>query len=313
MSGDGSERAEPARGGADRLTRLARQVGVALGEAGVRLRAWRSGVDFWADLAYVGDRLLGVLRSPRHEVLVTAYEGVVDFGAVVEREVIVFGLLAEAGVPVPRVHAWYRRRDPNERSWLLCEQVPHEPVETLTPALQLRLGAIAKEIHAISTGIAALLPDQPWPRYLAGRLADRLRSARRYCPELPVDELLGIAEPLLAGRSAVQPVLLHLDLRPANLCVRDGQIAAVLDVANAVAGDPLLELARIRNYGLLTSDFQAGYGLSGEWLRDHARVLDLYELDTAALLTVVAVEEIQDEALHAQSRRRLLELSAALG
>jgi aminoglycoside phosphotransferase (APT) family kinase protein len=119
---------------------------------------------------------------------------------------------------------------------------------------------------------------------------------------------LASATRLLAERSTVDPVLLHMDLRPANLCVRDGQIVAVLDVANALAGDPLFELARIRNYGLLTDSFCAGYGLSAGQLRDVGSVVDLYELETAALLTVVAVEEIDDETLHTSSRARLRDL-----
>ena len=124
--------------------------------------------------------------------------------------------------------------------------------------------------------------------------------------------MLAVAVPLLAARSAVDPALLHMDLWAPNICVRDGRIVAVLDVANAVAGDPLLELARLRNYGLLTTEFCEGYGLSAGVLLDVARFLDVYELDTAALLTVVAVEEIDDEALLARSRGRVRELSAAL-
>lgn len=302
----------PTRSGAYRLTLLSRQVGATLGDDGIRVRSWRAGVDFWADLAYIGDTLLGVVRSPRHESLATAYEGAVDFGAVVEKEVIVFRLLAEHGVPVPRVRSWYRRRHPEELSWMLCDHVPHEPVETLTPPMQRQLGAITKDIHAITTVPPSLMPDRPWPEYLTERLRTRLTAAMKYCPELPVDELETTAAALLADRSAADLALLHMDLRPANVCVRDGRIAAVLDVANALAGDPLLELARIRNYGLLTTSFRAGYGLSAEQLHGFAGVLDLYELDTAALLTVVAVEEIDDEALHASSRSRLGELSAAL-
>ncbi len=267
-------------------------------------------MDFWADLAHVGDRLLGVVRSPRHESLSTAYEGTVDFGAVVEKEIVVLGLLAEHGVPVPRVWGWHRRQGPDELSWMLYEHIPHEPVEALTPALQRQLGTIARDIHAITPVPPSLAPDRPWLDYLTERLTARLTSAATYAPELPVEELLARAARLLTERSTVDLVLLHMDLRPANVCVHDGQIVAVLDVANALAGDPLFELARIRNYGLLTTSFREGYGLSAEQLRDCADVLDLYELETAALLTVVAVEEIDDETLHASSRARLRELSA---
>jgi aminoglycoside phosphotransferase (APT) family kinase protein len=302
----------PTRSDSDRLTLLTRQVGATIGDDGVAIRPWRAGLDFWADLAYSGDKLLGVVRSPRQESLSTAYEGTVDFGAVVEKEIVVLGLLAEHGVPVPRVWGWHRRRGPDEVSWMLYDHIPHEPVEVLTPTLQRQLGAIARDIHAITTVPASLAPDRPWPEYVTTRLTARLTSAIRYCPELPGEDLLAVAARTLANRSTVDFALLHMDLRPANVCVRDGQIVAVLDVANALIGDPLLELARIRNYGLLTDDFCAGYGLSSEQLRDVADVLDLYELDTAALLTVVAVEEIDDKTLHASSCARLRELSRAV-
>jgi len=296
--------------GTGQLARLTRQVAAALD--GVRLYAWRSGVDYWADLAYRGDTLLGVVRSPRHESLATGYEGTVDFGAVLEKEVAVLALLAGHGIPVPPVRAWHRRRGPDELSWMLYDYVPHEPDSTLTPALRRQLGAITRDIHAIVTDHPSLVPDRAWPDYMARRLHERLTSAARYCPELVADEVLAVAGPLLKGRSEVSLALLHMDLRAANVCVRQGQIVAVLDVANAIGGDPLLELARIRNYGLLTTEFCAGYGWPAQALRDVASVLDLYELDTAALLTVVAAEETNDQALLASSQRRVRELSAAL-
>jgi aminoglycoside phosphotransferase (APT) family kinase protein len=269
-------------------------------------------VDFRADFAYSADELLGVLRSPRREQLETAYEGTVDFGAVLAKEVAVFALLGAHGVPVPRVHAWYRRQDPGELSWMLCDYVPHEPVEVLTPPLQRQLGGIARDIHAIRADDPSLQPIRPWPQYMQQRLHGRLAAAARYCQDLPVEEVLAAAGPLLAGRAGAGGSLLHMDLRAANLCVRDGQIVAVLDVANAIGGDPLLELGRIRNYGLLTPEFCDGYGVAAAALAEVASVLDVYELETAALLTVVAVEEAGDEALLVSSRDRVRELCAAL-
>ena len=42
-------------------------------------------------------------------------------------------------------------------------------------------------------------------------------------------------------------------------------------------------------------------------------LLDIYELDTAALLTVVAVEEIDDPVLHEIQRRRTEQLATIIG
>ena len=86
-----------------------------------------------------------------------------------------------------------------------------------------------------------------------------------------------------------------MDLRPANLGVRDGRIEAIIDVANCTVGDPLLELARIRRHGLFGEEFLGGYGLDVcEPGPDELTLLDIYELDTAALLTVVAAEELTE-------------------
>jgi aminoglycoside phosphotransferase (APT) family kinase protein len=99
-----------------------------------------------------------------------------------------------------------------------------------------------------------------------------------------------------------------MDLRPANVCVADGGIAALIDVANCIVGDPLMELGRIRGYGLLTDEFLAGYG-SPEL---SPALLDLYELDTALLLTVVSVEEFDDPDLHRDQAARAAELAARI-
>jgi hypothetical protein len=48
----------------------------------------------------------------------------------------------------------------------------------------------------------------------------------------------------LAALPARPPALLHLDFHPLNVLVGDGRVTAVLDWANARAGDPRADLAR---------------------------------------------------------------------
>jgi aminoglycoside phosphotransferase (APT) family kinase protein len=309
----------------DRLGLLEQELRAALGVEAITVRAWRSGVDFWADLACTGPEIAGVIRTPRHELLLTSYEGTVDFGAVVETEALVLRLLADGGVPVPRVLDWRRRgaaavsgrgggyggsspRHDAAVSWLLCEYIEHEQGAELTPDLIRQLGRWTRAIHAIQPAHAGLRPDRPWPEFVLARLELRLRAARSYAGALPAGAVLAAAARLLPARAAPATSLLHLDLRAANLCVRAGQIAAIIDVANAMTGDPLLELARIRGYGLLTAEFCHGYGLSAGELSRAGPLLDIYEVDTAAMLTTIAVEEVGDDDLLARSRARLIEL-----
>lgn len=86
----------------------------------------------------------------------------------------------------------------------------------------------------------------------------------------------------------------------------------MIDLANAITGAPWLELARIRFCGLFTAAFRAGYGLADAEVESHERLLDVYELDVAALLTVVAVEEAGDGELLESSRERLGRLCARI-
>ncbi|MFJ4877353.1 phosphotransferase family protein [Streptomyces sp. NPDC088745] len=296
-----------------RTTVLEAEVGRALGDPGIRVAPWREGVDYFADLARHPDgRIAGVVRSPRHEVLQTDYEGAVDFADVLAKEVNVLGLLGVAGVPAPHVLDWRRRDAPDGISWMLCEHIEHQPTEELNEDQQQELGGITRAIHSIRPGRTVGRPPGPWPSYVLGRLTDRLRAAEKYCPGLSTDTVLSRCAADVPADADRTGALLHLDLRAPNICVRQGSIAAVIDVANAITGDPWLELARIRFCGLFTEAFRAGYGLDDADVEHHRRILDFYELDIAALLTVVAVEEIDDQELLASSRERLEHLCAQI-
>jgi len=97
---------------------------------------------------------------------------------------------------------------------------------------------------------------------------------------------------------------LHLDLRAPNLAIRGNRIRGVLDLSNAILGDPYLELARIRGSDLLTPEFLQGYGATFLELEQNRPALDAYELDLAALLVVVSREEIDDDLLHDRMVKR---------
>ncbi|MGW0494873.1 phosphotransferase family protein [Streptomyces sp. NPDC003007] len=296
-----------------RTTPLEREIHRALGDSDIRISPWREGVDYFADLARHHDgRIVGVVRSPRHEILPTDYEGTVDFADILAKEVNVLGLLCEAGVPAPSVLAWRRRRNSQGISWMLCEHIDHQPTNELNEDQQHELGRITRAIHSIRPGMTVGRPQESWPPYVLGRITDRLRAAEKYCPQLSVEALLSRCAAEVPSGARQTDALLHLDLRPPNLCVRDGRITAVIDVANAITGDPWLELARIRFCGLFTEAFRTGYGLSDADVGRHERLLDFYELDIAALLTVVAAEEIDDEELLKSSRDRLEQLCAQI-
>ena len=282
---------------------LAQAVGQALDDA-VRVESWRDGVDFWADLAFRRADVIGVVRSPKYEIMSTSYEGVVDFADTLEKEVEFLGLLRSAGIPAPVILVWRRRTSASPISWMLCELIPHEPLEQLTPSQQAELGDLTRKIHAIQPSSARMSAPGDWGLKMLGRLEGRLRAAEHYCSELQSARLLVAAQHRFEERQEAATSLLHMDLRPSTLCVQNGQIAAIIDVANAIVGDPWLELGRLRSYGCLTEPFLQAYGMGSDTLVAAGRLLDLYELETATLLMCVAVEEIDDPDLFEKSLKR---------
>ena len=281
----------------DRIGALQDDMRAVLGLRGLRVEAWRSGVDFFADLALDGGRTLGVVRSPRVEHLPTSYEGVVDFGEVLVKETVAAELLAAAGVPVPEVLHLRRANSAGQVSWCLAHLVESEEDFPVAPVLA-ELGGFTRAIHDIRPDTEGLRRQPSWPAFFTARLSQRLAAAARYT-DLPIGaDFLDRVDALLGKRDHAADRLLHMDLRPPNLCVRAGRVVGVLDLANCLVGDPLLELARIRSYGLLDDSFLDGYGVACPADDLETILMDIYQLDTEALLVSVAVEEIGDQSLH---------------
>lgn len=87
--------------------------------------------------------------------------------------------------------------------------------------------------------------------------------------------------------------LLHMDVRQANFLCRAGRVQAWIDWSNAIVAHPVLELARIVEFGLDLDEVLAGYGDDpcadvppATWTA--ARVY------TAAMLAVVHLSEVPD-------------------
>jgi hypothetical protein len=295
-----------------RLERLRRSLSQWLNTAGIRVEAYREGVDCWVDRVTLHQQASAVARSAKVERAMTRYEGLVDFGEGLEKEVAVVRLLRDAGVPTPAVLAWHRTTDADaEPSWMLLEYVPHDPLESLIPDAQMDLGRVARRIHGIrpSGHDRFLLRDATrWSEWIAARISMRIEAAAYYISIPDRTQLERILRATFRERDEWAVSLLHLDLRPPNLAIQNNRIVAVFDLANSIAGDPWLELGRIRGCGLLTPAFLKGYGLSGEQIEQNRNLLDAYELDLAALLVVVSREEMIDEALHDRMGRRTIML-----
>lgn len=142
-----------------------------------------------------------------------------------QREVIAMKAAESAGIPVPEVHAEVMSDD---RPAILLSWMPGQP---LAHALVARpwhawnygqaLGRTQAALHSVPAP-ASLFHPVPWVEW--GNPDSALR-----------DRLLALEGP---------DALLHLDLHAMNVLVERGNICAVLDWANARAGDPRADLAR---------------------------------------------------------------------
>jgi aminoglycoside phosphotransferase (APT) family kinase protein len=215
--------------------------------------------------------------------------------------------LRRHGVPTPRTFA---RHVDDDLDFLACELIEHDG----GPPNPAGMGRLLRAIHA------APLPDVPLvmqggraaAKVVAERLARRLGILERIVgaplggPGLPrLREILDWSD----SRSA----LLHMDFRPANLLTRQGRIVAVVDWANALVGDPGLELARAAESGLLDAGFLAGYGVPAPFERLPRPVELVYRLDTAVMLALLFLSEAPNPTRAAAQITRLRELIAATG
>jgi aminoglycoside phosphotransferase (APT) family kinase protein len=148
--------------------------------------------------------------------------------AVWQRELDAMEAAREAGVPVPAIRAAgsWRGRPALLLSW--CAGVPLAAAIRRWPWRLLSLGRAfgrtQAHIHRITIRAGWQHQQANWIDW-AGAGEQRLQAALR-----------GLARP--------EPALLHLDYHPQNVLSDGKQITAVLDWANARAGDPRADVAR---------------------------------------------------------------------
>lgn len=275
---------------------LARRLTVQLGDrlpAGSVVTPWKRGADYAALRVRSGDHRL-VLRVPLRELAPSAYDGTVDFGAVLEREVTAHRVLADAAVPMARLLDWHRAQQPGEHSWMLVEEVTHDGLAELGERELASLGAAMARIHDVTVP-ADVLGAECSAGSMADRLALRVGALAERVSVPGHDEIIEAARAVLASRDGTNR-LLHMDLRPDNLCFRDGTLVAVLDLSNCTTGDVAAELGRMHAYGLLDDPLVAAYVGGGHNIPD-AAVVAAYATDTFALLGLLGTDEFADQEL----------------
>jgi hypothetical protein len=289
----------PGAGQQDEVARAETRVSRALGSIdGLMLIG--GGLDFLVFRGHMRPHGAVAIRTPRSRIFHNDNDPRVDSRDLLDNEAALARHARACRLPAPRVHDLVR----HEEGDLLVSEYIESDGSRADPT---ELGRLVRRLHG------APLPDctPALPR------ADDVLIERITRRERVVERLTGVSlglpppERLAAALPREAPVsLLHMDLRADNLLTSAGAVAALVDWANALLGPPLLELARIAEYGELDDGFASGYGLApGD---ADGPTWSLYRLDTAVMLAVVFLAEAPDPARAAVQIRRVRELADAL-
>lgn len=149
-------------------------------------------------------------------------------GETYQRELAAMRLAQQAKLPVPTVHAsaFWQERPVMLLAWCAGSTVTQLLLQQpwrIWP-LGRAFGRMQARIHAVSVDAQGSDLAENWIAWSGAEdaaLANRLRSL-----------------------APTQPALLHLDYHPLNVLANGNEITAVLDWANAQAGDPRADVAR---------------------------------------------------------------------
>lgn len=221
------------------------------------------------------------------------------------QDALAFEHLVGCGLPAPRVIALHFGAS--------IDFLAYSFVETDgTHCSPAEMGKLARRLH-----------EAPLPGFMpvAHRGNDRFEgtAAALICRRLDVVRCLSaldlpeISEARLASSlstSAGSRALLHMDLRPANVLCVGGRAVAWIDWSNAVIANPVLELARIGEYGLPFDEIVAGYGHDPLEAVPPSTMIAA-RLYTAVMLAVLYLSEAPDAERAVDAVKRVRELLLA--
>jgi fructosamine-3-kinase len=221
-----------------------------------------------------------------------------------ERDLLRFA--GEHGIPVPEVIACF---DPHDGPVVLVlEQIN---VDGTLPS-NVEIGETVRRLHGLSpptlytVAQGTQIPSSAIAALTVRRLSviERLTESLRWKPT--VEELDRLLAPI-----NIDARLLHMDLRPANYLCRRNRLMGLIDWSNALIAAPMLELARIAEYGGLSSAFADGYKLTS----DMTAALDQETGIACRLYTVVmlGVLFLAQRRLPDQAERQISRLKELLG
>ncbi|WP_392714284.1 phosphotransferase family protein [Rhizobium ruizarguesonis] len=223
-----------------------------------------------------------------------------------ERRLISFS--HEHGVPAPRVLAYL---EAGAFPVLAMEIIDADDL----PLLPGELGRMTRRLHGLHPPeISTVAQRGRLPSDVVAQLTlERLKVVERLAGvggAVPTESALRA----MLGPIDADARLLHMDLRRGNYLSRDGHITGLIDWSNALIANPVLELARLVEYGEFSNGFAAGYALTQQETAALSGEAGLAcSLYTAAMLAVVFLSEAPDPELAATKVERVKELLAKFG
>jgi hygromycin-B 7''-O-kinase len=237
--------------------------------------------------------------QPDQRVILKVYPD--TFHWKMEKEVYVYSLLDQAeGLPTPSILGSDDSKALLPQNYLLMTMLQGQRLSHVAPSLselQLRdiyfqMGTLLAKVHAITLDafgyittrvIASHATNEAYMRFqFQKKLAELDAHGGDVSLRRRVEEYVARYGELLTHAEA--PVLCHDDYHEGNVLVAEEganwRVTGIIDVENAVAGDPLLDIAKTDYYAIKAhaakrEGFLAGYGqLPVHW---HKRV-QMYKL-----------------------------------
>jgi aminoglycoside phosphotransferase (APT) family kinase protein len=238
-------------------------------------------------------------EDPSHAVILKVYGR--EWAWKPEKEIHVYRLLAEhTSLRVPQVLHFAANAAPEGRSVTILSLLEGRPLSeaakemdaALIPAMYREMGAALAEIHRIgqeaygylTTEILDPLPDNG--SYMRRQFAKKLKEFADLGGERALSHAVARRIECDGGLfdNCKSPVLCHNDLHEGNVLVAESalswEITGLIDVENAIAGDPLIDLAKTDHYSFGRGESERtalleGYGALPD---DGPERIDLYRL-----------------------------------
>jgi hygromycin-B 7''-O-kinase len=253
------------------------------------------------------------VRAGTREVVLKLYR--VDSGTAMQKEVSVYELLARRapGLPVPTLLAADDSARLVPQSFVVLTKLEGRPLRSLAVTerelieANRQLGATLRELHRVTLAafgdvVGGAQRFGTNREFMLARFDASLREFERLGGDPRLRPRL---EPELEMRADLfdrcdDAVLCHNDGHDANVLVvaspTGWSLSGLLDFENALAGDPLLDLAKTYEFSERRSDavlaaLVDGYGLEGDWRGAFDLYLIHHRLELWNLLARLGVTE----------------------